>query len=118
MTGTYAGQFVMEVFEPLVERIAGSDSGLQGFLDLKIEKWARALLTRSVAIVPSLIAALVAGEHGADRLIILSQVALSVLLPFSLIPLFKVTSSHERMGEFANGRTVPRMSGQVVLPQF
>ncbi|XXQ35639.1 Natural resistance-associated macrophage protein [Plasmodiophora brassicae] len=89
MTGTYAGQFVME-----------------GFLDLKIEKWARALLTRSVAIVPSLIAALVAGEHGADRLIILSQVALSVLLPFSLIPLFKVTSSHERMGEFANGRTV------------
>ncbi|CEO97823.1 hypothetical protein PBRA_005937 [Plasmodiophora brassicae] len=106
MTGTYAGQFVMEVFEPLVERIAGSDSGLQGFLDLKIEKWARALLTRSVAIVPSLIAALVAGEHGADRLIILSQVALSVLLPFSLIPLFKVTSSHERMGEFANGRTV------------
>lgn len=85
MTGTYAGQFVME-----------------GFLDLKIKQWVRAILTRGMAIVPSLIVALIAGDKGADDLIILSQAVLSILLPFALIPLVKFTNCSTKMGVFHN----------------
>jgi NRAMP (natural resistance-associated macrophage protein)-like metal ion transporter len=87
MTGTFAGQFVME-----------------GFLDLKVIPWVRAAVTRGMAIVPSLIIALVAGENGADDLIVFSQSLLSILLPFSLVPLLKFTNSSEKMGQFSNGR--------------
>ena len=69
-------------------------------------KWKRAFLTRCVAIVPSLCVALFAGEEGADALIILSQVVLSILLPLALIPLVKITSSPTKMGEFCNSNTV------------
>eukprot|EP00475_Leptophrys_vorax_P026587 TRINITY_DN3764_c1_g1_i2.p1 TRINITY_DN3764_c1_g1~~TRINITY_DN3764_c1_g1_i2.p1 ORF type:complete len:549 (-),score=126.29 TRINITY_DN3764_c1_g1_i2:59-1705(-) len=85
MTGTFAGQFVME-----------------GFLDLKVKPWVRATLTRGMAIVPSLIIALAAGEGGADGLIVFSQSLLSILLPFALIPLLKFTNSTDKMGQFAN----------------
>jgi len=85
MTGTYAGQFVME-----------------GFLDLSIPQWSRATITRGFAILPSLSVALIAGEKGADALIVFSQAILSVLLPFSLIPLLKVTNSSLKMRSFAN----------------
>jgi manganese transport protein len=89
MTGTYAGQFVME-----------------GFLRIFIPKWARAILTRSTAIVPSLLAALLAGEKGSQSLIVLSQVVLSMMLPFALIPLLRFTSHEPLMGEFATKRFV------------
>ena len=67
--------------------------------------WKRNLITRSVAIVPSLIVALVAGDSGADDLIVWSQVLLSIQLPFALIPLLKMTSSHKIMGDtYLNGK--------------
>ncbi|XP_064387792.1 natural resistance-associated macrophage protein 2-like [Halichondria panicea] len=84
MTGTYAGQFVME-----------------GFLDLKWAKWKRVLLTRSVAMVPCVIIAILA-VNVLDSLSDYINVEQSLLLPFSLFPLLHATSSKEVMGEFKN----------------
>ncbi|GJP54140.1 hypothetical protein CLOM_g13244 [Closterium sp. NIES-68] len=89
ITGTYAGQYVM-----------------QGFLDLHLASWLRNLLTRLVAIVPSLAVAIVAGAQGAGNLIIASSIILSFGLPYALIPLLKFTSSPVKMGPFTNHATV------------
>ncbi|KAM4078185.1 hypothetical protein ACB094_09G017800 [Castanea mollissima] len=103
ITGTYAGQYVM-----------------QGFLDLRLKPWIRNLLTRSMAIVPSLIVALIGGSAGAGKLIIIAsfllqaysddmlccQMILSFELPFALIPLLKFTSSKTKMGEHANSTLI------------
>ncbi|WOL18831.1 metal transporter Nramp3 [Canna indica] len=85
ITGTYAGQYVM-----------------QGFLDLRITPWIRNLLTRSLAIVPSLIVALIGGSAAAGQLIIIASMILSFELPFALVPLLKFTSSKTKMGSYAN----------------
>ncbi|KAH9667456.1 metal transporter Nramp1 [Citrus sinensis] len=76
ITGTYAGQYVM-----------------QGFLDLRLKPWLRNFLTRCLAIVPSLIVALIGGSAGAGQLIIIASMILSFELPFALVPLLKFTSS-------------------------
>eukprot|EP00246_Nothoceros_aenigmaticus_P010016 TRINITY_DN26305_c0_g1_i1.p1 TRINITY_DN26305_c0_g1~~TRINITY_DN26305_c0_g1_i1.p1 ORF type:complete len:384 (-),score=55.64 TRINITY_DN26305_c0_g1_i1:336-1418(-) len=89
ITGTYAGQFVM-----------------QGFLNLRIKPWMRNLLTRCVAIVPSLIVAILSGSRGAGRLIIISSMILSFELPFALLPLLKFTSSAVKMGPHKNSRAI------------
>ncbi|XP_050286806.1 metal transporter Nramp6-like isoform X1 [Quercus robur] len=89
ITGTYAGQYVM-----------------QGFLDLRLQPWIRNLLTRSLAIVPSLIVALIGGSAGAGKLIIIASMILSFELPFALIPLLKFTSSKIKMGEHANSTLI------------
>lgn len=96
LTGTYAGQFVME-----------------GFLELKMSMWKRNLITRSIAILPSLIVALLAGQSGSSALIILSSAILSFQLPFALIPLIKFTSSEIKMGEFANSRAASVLLGGI-----
>ncbi|RZB98164.1 Metal transporter Nramp6 isoform B [Glycine soja] len=88
ITGTYAGQYVM-----------------QGFLDLRLKSWIRNLLTRCLAIVPSLIVALIGGSAGAGELIIIASMILSFELPFALIPLLKFTSSKIKMGEHVNSIT-------------
>ncbi|KAJ6730503.1 SOLUTE CARRIER PROTEIN FAMILY 11 MEMBER [Salix viminalis] len=85
ITGTYAGQYIM-----------------QGFLDLKMRKWLRNLLTRSVAILPSLIVSIIGGPSGASRLIIIASMILSFELPFALIPLLKFSSSNTKMGPHKN----------------
>uniref|UniRef100_A0A6N2LTN1 Metal transporter n=1 Tax=Salix viminalis TaxID=40686 RepID=A0A6N2LTN1_SALVM len=88
ITGTYAGQYIM-----------------QGFLELKMRKWIRNLLTRCVAIAPSLVVAIVGGSSGASRLIIIAsvlQMILSFELPFALIPLLKFSSSTTKMGPHKN----------------
>ncbi|XXG65952.1 hypothetical protein AAC387_Pa05g3529 [Persea americana] len=85
VTGTYAGQYVM-----------------QGFLDLRLRPWLRNLLTRCLAIVPSLIVAIIGGSTGAGKLIIIASMILSFELPFTLIPLLKFTSSKMKMGSYAN----------------
>ncbi|CAI0395678.1 unnamed protein product [Linum tenue] len=88
ITGTYAGQYIM-----------------QGFLDLKMRTWLRNLVTRSIAITPSLIVAIIGGSAGAGRLIIIAsgaQMILSFELPFSLIPLLKFSSSSTKMGPYKN----------------
>jgi len=84
MTGTLAGQYVME-----------------GFINFRIHPFARALITRATAIVPSLIVTLVVGESGAEQLIVLSSVILSFELPFALIPLIKFVCSEKMMGSMA-----------------
>ncbi|KAK9232520.1 hypothetical protein WN943_022766 [Citrus x changshan-huyou] len=85
ITGTYAGQYVM-----------------QGFLDLRLKPWLRNFLTRCLAIVPSLIVALIGGSAGAGQLIIIASMILSFELPFALVPLLKFTSSKVKMGMHAN----------------
>ncbi|XP_057856363.1 metal transporter Nramp1 isoform X3 [Cryptomeria japonica] len=89
ITGTYAGQYVM-----------------QGFLQLRFAPWARNLLTRCVAIVPSLVAALIGGLRGAGKLIIISSMILSFELPFALLPLLKFTSNNVKMGPHVNSKKV------------
>ncbi|KAI6690945.1 hypothetical protein NL676_027773 [Syzygium grande] len=85
VTGTYAGQFIM-----------------QGFLDLKMKKWTRNLLTRCIAITPSLIVSIIGGSSGAGQLIIIASMILSFELPFALIPLLKFSSSKTKMGPHKN----------------
>ncbi|KMT01050.1 hypothetical protein BVRB_9g223080 [Beta vulgaris subsp. vulgaris] len=101
ITGTYAGQYVM-----------------QGFLDLRMEPWIRNLLTRCLAIVPSLVVALIGGSAGAGRLIIIASMILSFELPFALIPLLKFTSSKAKMGVHANSlmlSAVTWMIGSMIM---
>jgi len=85
LTGTMAGQIVME-----------------GFLHLRMQPWLRRLVTRTLAIIPAAFTVYFAGAHGTYRLLILSQVILNMQLPFAVIPLIQFTSSKKRMGEFAN----------------
>ena len=85
LTGTYAGQIVME-----------------GFLHFKMRPVVRRLLTRMLAIVPAVIVIVLSGDEGSYRLLIVSQVVLSLQLPFAIIPLIHFTSDKEKMGIFAN----------------
>ena len=85
LTGTLAGQIVME-----------------GFLDLKLRPWVRRLITRGIAIVPAVIVSIVAGASGTAKLLLLSQVILSLQLSFAVFPLVRFTSERAKMGEFTN----------------
>src|SRR6184192_175062 len=87
LTGTLAGQIVME-----------------GFLHIRVRPWLRRLITRSLAIIPAVLVIGFAGEDKVTSLLILSQVVLSFQLPFAVIPLIQFTNSRARMGEFANSR--------------
>ena len=87
LTGTMAGQIVME-----------------GFLRLRLPPVLRRLLTRAVAIIPAVIVTVLMGEHGTARLLILSQVILSMALPFAVVPLVMFTNDRAKMGEFVNAR--------------
>ena len=85
LTGTLAGQVVME-----------------GFIHLKLSPWLRRLITRSLAIIPTIIVVAITGEEGTEKLLILSQVILSLQLSFAVIPLVLFTGSRKKMGEFVN----------------
>jgi manganese transport protein len=85
LTGTLAGQVVME-----------------GFLNLRMRPWMRRLLTRSLAIVPAVITITLFGEASSYKLLILSQVILSLQLPFAIVPLIHFTSERAKMGDFAS----------------
>jgi manganese transport protein len=85
LTGTLAGQIVME-----------------GFLGLRLRPWLRRLVTRSVAIVPAVIVTSLMGQSGTAKLLILSQVILSMQLSFAVFPLVMFTSDRRKMGEFVN----------------
>jgi manganese transport protein len=87
LTGTLAGQIVME-----------------GFLNLRLKPWLRRLITRVMAIVPAVIVIGLYGEGKVTSLLILSQVVLSFQLPFAVIPLVQFTSDRVKMGAFANSR--------------
>jgi manganese transport protein len=85
LTGTLAGQIVME-----------------GFLNIRLRPWVRRLITRGIAIVPAAIVAIAYGESGTAKLLVLSQVILSMQLSFAVFPLVKFTSEKLKMGEFVN----------------
>ncbi len=93
LTGTYAGQIVME-----------------GFLDLRMRPWLRRLSTRSLAIIPAIFTVMMSGEKGTFDLLLLSQVIISMQLPFAVIPLIRFTSDRRRMGELANRATLKTMA--------
>jgi manganese transport protein len=81
VTATLSGQIVME-----------------GFLDIRLPAWARRLLTRAIAIVPAAVVTIWYGESGTARLLILSQVVLSLQLPFAIVPLVMFTADRRKMG--------------------
>lgn len=87
LTGTLAGQIVME-----------------GFLNIRMRPWLRRLLTRLIAVVPAVIVASLYGEQGIGQLLILSQVILSLQLSFAVFPLVMFTSDKRKMGVFVNSR--------------
>ena len=87
LTGTLAGQVVME-----------------GFLEMHMPQWLRRLVTRLAAIVPTVIVVSLYGAHGIARLLLLSQVILSMQLSFAVIPLVSFTGNREIMGQFVSAR--------------
>jgi len=93
LTGTLAGQIVME-----------------GFLNIRLAPWLRRLITRLIAIVPAVIAVALYGESGTAQLLIFSQVILSLQLSFAVFPLVQFTSDKIKMGEFVNPRWVKVLS--------
>ncbi len=89
LTGTMAGQIVME-----------------GFLNFRMRPWLRRLITRSLAVIPAVLVIYLTGENSAYKLLILSQVILSLQLPFAVVPLIHFTSDENKMGAMANARWV------------
>lgn len=85
LTGTLAGQIVME-----------------GFLNIRLKPWLRRLITRLIAVIPALIVTILYGKKGTTDLLVLSQVILSMQLSFAVIPLVMFTGSKLKMGEFVN----------------
>ena len=93
LTGTLAGQIVME-----------------GFLNIRLKPWLRRLITRLVAIVPAVIVTAFYGSRGTANLLILSQVVLSMQLSFAVFPLVLFTSDNRKMGEFVNAAWVKALA--------
>jgi len=98
ITGTLAGQIVME-----------------GFLNLTLKPWLRQLITRLIAIVPALFVAIYYGEHGTSELLVLSQVVLSIQLSFAVIPLILFTSKKDWMGTFVNSKWLSGISWAIAV---
>jgi manganese transport protein len=86
LTGTMAGQIVLE-----------------GFLRIKIRPWLRRMISRLIALVPSVIAVAIYGQQGLTSLMLFSQVVLSAQLSFAVVPLIQFTSDRRKMGDFTNG---------------
>jgi manganese transport protein len=93
LTGTLAGQIVME-----------------GFLNIRLKPWLRRLITRAIAIIPAVLVTAFYGESGTAKLLILSQVILSLQLSFAVFPLVMFTSDKLKMGEFVNPKWVKVLS--------
>ena len=98
LTGTLAGQIVME-----------------GFLNLRLQPWVRRLLTRSIAIVPAVVVSILYGASGTAKLLVLSQVILSLQLSFAVFPLVSFTSERRKMGEFVNARWLTVLAWMVAI---
>ena len=98
LTGTLAGQIVME-----------------GFINLRLRPWLRRLITRLIAIIPAIIVTVIYGERGTGPLLILSQVILSLQLPFAVFPLASFTSNSAKMGAFVNPLGVKLLAWTVAV---
>src|SRR5262249_2525942 len=86
-----------------------------GFLNIRIRPWLRRLITRMIAIVPAIIVAIFYGQSGTAKLLIFSQVILSLQLSFAVFPLVMFTSDREKMGRFANSRSVKVLAWSAAL---
>jgi manganese transport protein len=93
ITGTLAGQVVME-----------------GFIHIKLAQWKRRMITRGIAIVPTILVVAAMGSQGTEKLLILSQVILSLQLSFAVVPLVMFTGNRKYMGEFVNGPWLQRLA--------
>jgi manganese transport protein len=98
VTATLSGQIVME-----------------GFLDIRLPAWARRLLTRGIAIVPAAIVTVWYGEKGTAQLLILSQVILSLQLPFAIVPLVMFTADRRKLGELVAPRWLTAFAALTAL---
>ena len=98
LTGTLAGQIVME-----------------GFLNIRLRPWLRRLITRLIAIIPAVIVTAISGEKGTTDLLVFSQVILSLQLSFAVVPLVMFTSDRKKMGEFANAAWLKVAAWAVVI---
>jgi len=98
ITATLSGQIVME-----------------GFLHWRIAPWQRRLITRMIAIVPAVIVTIWAGEKATGQLLILSQVVLSLQLPFAIVPLVLITASRAKMGQFVAPRWLTALAGLIAV---
>ena len=98
LTGTLAGQIVME-----------------GFINLRLRPWLRRLVTRLIAIIPAILVVMVYGERGTGPLLILSQVILSLQLPFAVFPLVMFTGDVHKMGSFVNPPWVKVLAWMVAV---
>jgi manganese transport protein len=98
LTGTLAGQIVME-----------------GFINIRLRPWLRRLITRLIAIIPAVVVILIYGEEGSGPLLILSQVVLSLQLPFAVFPLVMFTGDPHKMGQFASPGWVKALAWSVAV---
>ena len=98
LTGTLAGQIVME-----------------GFINIRLRPWLRRLITRLIAIVPAIIVITIYGDRGTGPLLILSQVILSLQLPFAVFPLVMFTGDRTKMGPFASPVWVKTLAWTVAV---
>jgi manganese transport protein len=98
LTGTLAGQIVME-----------------GFLNIRLLPWVRRLITRGLAIIPAVIVTALYGESGTAKLLIFSQVILSLQLSFAVVPLILFTSDRRKMGPFVNPLWLKALSWLVAI---
>ena len=98
LTGTLAGQIVME-----------------GFINLRLRPWLRRLITRLIAIIPAVIVIMIYGDEGTGPLLILSQVILSLQLPFAVFPLVMFTSDKIKMGPFVNPGWVKALAWTIAV---
>ncbi len=96
ITGTLAGQIVME-----------------GFLNIRLKPWLRRLITRLIAVIPAVIVSILYGEKGTSELLVLSQVILSMQLSFAVVPLVMFTSDKLKMGKFVN-KPVLKISAWII----
>jgi manganese transport protein len=76
---------------------------MEGFIHIRLQPWLRRMITRSIAIIPTIIVVWFTGERGTEKLLLLSQVILSLQLSFAVVPLVIFTGSRKKMGEFVNG---------------
>ena len=98
LTGTLAGQIVME-----------------GFLHIRLRPWLRRLITRAIAIIPAIIVTTISGEKGTANLLVLSQVILSLQLSFAVFPLVMFTGDKLKMGEFVNRPVTKALAWSVAI---
>jgi manganese transport protein len=83
---------------------------MEGYLNIRLKAWQRRLITRTLAIVPAVLVLVIYGESSVTKLLVFSQVILSLQLPFAVIPLIQFTSNKKMMGEFSISKKMAFLS--------